>query len=112
MALAAMSLGDRFCMSRKGGIVGGGWVHPKGGNSMAVRYVERSWLALGGPFLSFLALTDFESSCLACIVGPPFPYVHGLFFSYVRLAFLGRCDCKFVNWWMWFKSRSCFNHHN
>jgi len=31
-----MSFGDRFCFSRKGRIVGGGWVHPKGANSMAV----------------------------------------------------------------------------
>ena len=31
-----MSLGDRFCKSRKGGTGGGGWVHPEGANSMAV----------------------------------------------------------------------------
>ena len=31
-----MSLGDRFCDSRKGGTEGGGWVHPEGANSMAV----------------------------------------------------------------------------
>ena len=36
MSLPAMSLGLRFCMSRKGGTGGGGWVHPKGANSMAV----------------------------------------------------------------------------
>jgi len=35
MSLLAMSLGLRFCMSRKGGTGGGGWVHPKGPNSMA-----------------------------------------------------------------------------
>ena len=32
----AMSLGDKLCVSRKGGTGGGGWVHPKGANSMAV----------------------------------------------------------------------------
>ena len=32
----SMSLGDRLCASRKGGVGGGGWVHPKGANSMAV----------------------------------------------------------------------------
>ena len=32
----AISLGDRFCDSRKGGTGGGGWVHPEGANSMAV----------------------------------------------------------------------------
>ena len=31
-----MSLGLRFCMSRKGGTGGGGWVHLKGANSMAI----------------------------------------------------------------------------
>jgi len=36
MLLPAMTFGDRFCFSRKGGIGGGGWMHPKGVNSMAV----------------------------------------------------------------------------
>ena len=43
-----------FCVSRKGGTGGGGWVHPKAcprlGSSL-----EATWLALGGPFLSFWA---------------------------------------------------------
>ena len=30
MSLPAMFFGDRFCLSRKGGIEGGGWVHSKG----------------------------------------------------------------------------------
>ena len=36
MSHPAMSLRDRLCTSRKGGAGGGGWVHPKGANSMAV----------------------------------------------------------------------------
>ena len=36
MSHPAMSLGHRLCASRKGGAGGGGWVHPKGANSMAV----------------------------------------------------------------------------
>jgi len=36
MSLPAMTFGDRFCFSRKGGIGGGGWVHPKGADSMAI----------------------------------------------------------------------------
>ena len=36
MSLPAMTLGLRFCVSRKGGTGGGGWVYPKGANSMAV----------------------------------------------------------------------------
>ena len=35
MSLPAMTSRDRFCVSRKGGTEGGGWVHPKGANSMA-----------------------------------------------------------------------------
>jgi len=31
-----MSFADRFCFSRKGRIGGGGWVHLKGANRMAV----------------------------------------------------------------------------
>ena len=31
-----MFFGDRFCFSRKGGTGRGGWVHPKGVNSMAM----------------------------------------------------------------------------
>ena len=60
MSLLVMSFGDRFCFNRKGGIGGGGWVHPKGANSMAASGLSMAlpvptWLALGGPFLSFLA---------------------------------------------------------
>ena len=36
MSHLAMCLGDRLCASRKGGAGGGGWVHPKGANSMAM----------------------------------------------------------------------------
>ena len=69
MSHPAMSLGDRLCVSRKGGTRGGGWVHPKGANSMAVSglraAVQRSWSALGRPFPPILAQMDLESSCLA-----------------------------------------------
>ena len=36
MSHLAMSLERRFCLSRKGGTGGGGWVHLKGANSMVV----------------------------------------------------------------------------
>ena len=43
MSLLVMSFGDRFCFSRKGGIEGGEWAHPKGANSMAAsRLVSRN----------------------------------------------------------------------
>jgi len=41
--MSLLSFGDRFCFSRKGRIGRGGWVHPKGANSMAVsRLVSRN----------------------------------------------------------------------
>jgi len=51
MSLPAISLGFRFCTSRKGMSGGGGWAHPKGANSMAIS-IGRAWLALDGPFLT------------------------------------------------------------
>ena len=36
MSLPATTFGDRFCFNRKGGTGGGGWVHLKGADSMAV----------------------------------------------------------------------------
>ena len=36
MSYPAMSLGDGFWVSRKFGTGGGGWVYPKGANSMAM----------------------------------------------------------------------------
>jgi len=44
MSYPARTLGDRFCVSRKGGTGGGGWMHLKGANSMAM-----SGLALKSP---------------------------------------------------------------
>ena len=54
MSHPAMSFRNRFRVSRKGGTGGGGWVHPKGANSMAVSgllAVNSAWLEPGGPFL-------------------------------------------------------------
>jgi len=53
MSLPAMSFGDRFCFCRKGGIGGGGWVHPKDANSMATSgLVSRSNLVGTGRDIS------------------------------------------------------------
>ena len=55
MSLPAMFLGLRFCVSRKGGTGGGGWVHPKGANSMAASgLVLRSNLVGTGRAISVL----------------------------------------------------------
>jgi len=52
-----MSFGERFCFGRKGGIGGGGWVHLKDANSMAVSglSVEANWFFSYGR-LAFLEI--------------------------------------------------------
>jgi len=73
MSLPAMSLGLRFCVSRKGGTGGGGWVHPKGANSMATSgLVSRSNLAGTGRAISVLFSENVRNK-LSHLVGPPFP---------------------------------------
>ena len=51
-----MSLGDLFCVSRKGGTGGGSLVHPKGKIIMAVSGLGCEKPSVG-PFLFFHALT-------------------------------------------------------
>jgi len=52
MSLPAMSFGNRFCVSRKDSTRGGGWVHLKGANSMAMSglSVRKSLVGSGKPF--------------------------------------------------------------
>jgi len=63
MSLPAITFGDRFCFSRKGGIGGGGWVHLKAWLSMGSA-LETLWLARGGPLLSSYAWMGWEKSPL------------------------------------------------
>ena len=80
MSLPAMSLGLRFCVNRKGGTGGGGWLHPKGANSMAVSgLVFRSnlvgtWRAISIPF----GINGVRNQ-RAHLVGPPFPELMACF---------------------------------
>ena len=62
-----MSLGDRFCDSRKGGTWEGGWVHPEGANSMAVSGLHGRKVLVGtGRAISIVfGINGSESSCLA-----------------------------------------------
>ena len=53
-----MSLGNLFCMSRKGGTGGGGLLHPESENSMAMYGLAASV----GPFLLFKCNGDLENS--------------------------------------------------
>jgi len=72
--IPAMSLGLRFWVSRKGGTRGGGWVHPKGANSMAAsRLVFRSDLVGIGTAIFILFGIDGVTNKRSHLVGPPFP---------------------------------------
>ena len=61
-------------MSRKGGTGGGGWVHPKGANSMAASgLVFRSDLVGTGRAISILFGINGVRNQRSHLVGPPFP---------------------------------------
>jgi len=93
MSLPAMSLGLRFCMSRKGRTGGGGWVHQKGANSMAASgLVLRSDLVGTGRAISVLFSINGVRNKRTNLVGPPFPEFKACFFCYGRLAFLERLN--------------------
>ena len=66
-----MSLGLRFCVSRKDGTRGGGWVVQTAWPCLGSA-VKRPWLALGGHFHRF-GIIDKPS----CLVGPPISSIHG-----------------------------------
>ena len=53
VTLPAMSFRDSFCVSRKGRTEGGGWVHLKGADSMAVSGFGLEMLLVkpGGPLI-------------------------------------------------------------
>ena len=74
MSLPAMPFGDRFCFSRKGGIGGSGWVHPKGANSMATSgLIFKSDLIGTGRAISVLSGINGVRNKRFHLVGPPFP---------------------------------------
>jgi len=74
MSLPAMTSRDRFCVSRKGGTGGGGWVHPKGANSMAASgLVFRSDLVGTGRAIFILFGIKGVRNKRSHLVGPPFP---------------------------------------
>jgi len=73
MSLLAMPLGLRFCMSRKGGTGGGGWVHPKGAKSMAASgLVLRSDLVGTGRAISIFFGINGVRNKKSHLVGPSF----------------------------------------
>ena len=58
---------SRFCTSKKGGIGGGGWVHPRVPCTRQLPWLAREepWSALAGPFLDLLAQTGSGTTPLA-----------------------------------------------
>jgi len=86
MSLPAMSLGLRFCMSRKGRTGGGGWVHPKVANCMATSgLVFRNDLVGTGRTISVLCGINGVSKQTISPCRASISRVQGPFF---RLAFL------------------------
>ena len=74
MSLPAMILGLMFCVSRKGGTGGGGWVHPKGANIMAASgLIFRSDLVGTGRAISILFGINGVRNKQSHLVGRPFP---------------------------------------
>ena len=88
MSLPAMTSRDRFCVSRKGGTGGGGWVHPKGANSMAASgLVFRSDLVGTGRAFSILFGINGVRNLRSHLVGPPFPEFKASFSATVAWHF-------------------------
>ena len=76
MSLLAMSFGDRFCFSRKGGTGECGWVHLKGAKSMAASGLGcRKPLVGTGWAISLLLCTNGLRKLFSGHAGPPFPAV-------------------------------------
>jgi len=82
MSLPAMSLGLRFHVSRKSGTGGGGWVYPKGANSIATSgLISRNDLVGTGWAISLLLCMVELRKQTSCLVGLPFlkVFFHGLY---------------------------------
>ena len=88
MSLPAMSLGLKFCVSRKGGTGGGGSVHPNGANSMAASLVFRRNLFGTGRAISILFGINGVINKLSRLVRPPFPEFKACFSATAGWHFL------------------------
>jgi len=97
MSLLAMSLGLRFCVSRKGGRGGGGWVHPKGANSMAMSgLISRNNLVGTGRAISVLFGINGVRNEQSHLVGPPFPVFKAHFSATAGWHFLRDITKRFL----------------
>ena len=69
-----MPFGDRFCCSRKGGTEEGGWVHPKGADSMGISGIRFGNDLVGtGRAISVIFGINGVKNKRSHLVGPPFP---------------------------------------
>ena len=85
-----MSLGLRFCMSRKSGTGGGGWALPKGANSMAVSgFHGRKALVGTGRVISVVFGINGLRNQPSCLVAPPFALFMARFSAMAGWHFLG-----------------------
>ena len=66
LSVGAIRFEGTFCASKKGGIGGGGWVHPELPSTWWLPWqaVEKPWLALTWPFLSFFTQTGVDKAPL------------------------------------------------
>ena len=78
----AMSLGERFSMTKNGRTGGGGLVHPKGENSMAMSGFgcKNCSEGVGGPYISPILSMNGPRKQSSYLVGPPCS-VQGQFIS-------------------------------
>ena len=67
LSVGTIRFEDRFCTRNKGGIGGGGWVHPWVPCTWQLPWLARKepWSAVAGPFLALLAQTGSGTSPLA-----------------------------------------------
>ena len=75
-------------MSRKGGTGGGGWVHLKGANSMAVSGLacRKALVGIGRAISVLFGINRlYKQAVLPCRAS--ISSIYGPFFSYARLAF-------------------------
>ena len=92
-----MSLGDRFCDSRKGGTGGGGWVHPEGANSMAVSELRGRKVLVGtGKAISIDFGINGARKWLSGLVGPPFPAYMARFSATTGCHFSGDLNASLL----------------
>ena len=103
-----MSLGDRLCASREGGAGGGGWVHPKGADSMAVFGLSLEEPLVGAQrATSALLCTNGLRKQSSRLVGPPFLAVKHFLSLVERWSAESRDYWMSLDGWVWLKSRKC-----